>query len=1033
MTSTLTICTAAAGSGKTFSLVKEYLKIILKDPRKYRFILAITFTNKATAEMKERVLLELENLSLPEKCDMKTAILKEMGQAITVELIERNAKTALQYILHDYSQLSIMTIDSFFQLLIRSFARELKIPIGSGMDLDINYVLTKSIDWLFEDIGQQPKLTEWLLDYMNANIETGKGWKLEKGIMEIGKEVLGEKIGDKAEQFTLETIKKLTEDVKNEIGSFEQKIKSLCKSVLKILEHNNIEKSELKSGIYSFYEKADTKINECLDNTKNATIRKWASGEGNTITKENEKNQDLVARLNSAIEQGFLSITKEIFLLTENEIEQYNSFKAIEKNIYNLGIIHFLAEKIKQYRSEENTLLISDSRQLLNGLIGAEDAPFIFEKVGAQYQHILLDEFQDTSNNQWDILHPLVINILGQGGKVFIVGDAKQAIYKWRGGNVQLIVKQIFDDLGYFLPKTVPLKVNYRSRNEIIEFNNLLFSKLQKNVLLESAYIGCAQEKLNENSDKKGYVEINFLTEMDLGKHKFIDVSLSKSCDLIENLLKEQFEQKDIAVLVRKKDEALKLAQLLNQKGIKVISDNSLVFANYEPIKLIIHTLHFITEPTNNLHYTHVLFLYAKLKKLVYEDEILLKNHLFLKNHSDKNKLILFQLFPSLIPEGRDKWVQKNIYELVESLIHIFELNPNTDPFLLQFLDIVLGFFQKKNGSAIEFLNWWDFFSENLTLVISEETNAVRILTIHQAKGLEFPVVILPSADWDVTPKPNSILWFENKIPSIENLDILPVVFTKRLAISLFNDQYEQEIKDTFLENINLLYVATTRAVERLYVFSGANKTIGLGQILSKALTEIATETTELILLDNKFILGEKQLPIKKKDKHTAYFNIHAHERKDLKRKQLNQSFTTKEINIGELLHEVLSKANNQQEAVAILAQMKFLGKINEEQLQQIKEKLQLIWALKDYKKWVQHYDILSERDFVLKGKLFRPDKVFYNSEETIIVDYKTGIKKSSHQKQVLDYVEALRFMGFPSPKGCLLYISEKPILEMIA
>lgn len=1033
MSSTLTICTAAAGSGKTFSLVKEYLKIILQNPRNYRNILAITFTNKATAEMKERVLNELEILSSSEMSPMKLALIDE-DEALEKLKIETNAKLAIQYILHDYSQLSIMTIDSFFQLLIKSFARELKIPIGVGIDLDTNYVMDKSVTWLMEDIGKNKILTDWLLDYVKNRTDDGKSWNIEAGIIEIGGELFGEKLGDSMSNFSLEIIESLNKKIKVEIQKFEKSIKELCKKAIFILQKNNIQKENLKAGIYSFYEKGISDL-ELLLTGGNKTIYSWVSGEGTALTKEKEKNAELVSSLNAAINDGIIEITTEIQNIIENGIIAYNSAIALHKNIYNLGIIHFLAEKIKQYRSEENTMLISDTRLLLKGLIGEEETPFVFEKIGNQFQHILLDEFQDTSNSQWEIIYPLVINILGQGGKVFIVGDAKQAIYKWRGGNVQLIVSQIYNDLGFFNPQKKTLETNYRSHKDIIEFNNLLFSKFQSHETLQHVFQHCSQLVPPHLSNKKGFVEFEFFEKPTKGapvdelETKAFEKAAAKTCQLVLDLLAEGYKQKDIAILVSKGAEALSIAQLLNQKQVKVISDNSLVFANYEPIKLLIHTFRLLLDPKDKIHYTHVLFLYAKLKNLPFSDEELLKNHMYLKG-ADTNALILFQLFPDFSPENKKNWNEKNIYELCEILIRKFDLQTNTDPFLLQFLDVVLGFFQKKSSSISVFLEWWDFFFEKFSLVVSEDADAVKILTIHKSKGLEFPVVIIPWADWDMTPMTNKINWFKTDNTPYEELDIVPLNFTQKLATSFFKEPYETELEETYLEKANILYVAFTRAVERLYVFSIEGKVNKMGNFLWKTLENIASEDSRLEKDHLVFRYGAKDLPMHKKEKKVNAFTMTLPQNKEIDRKKLNQTFKNREISIGEITHEVLSKANNKAEMDKILAQMQFLGSISTAQAETIMNSLKSIWELPDYNKWLSSYSIISERDISVNGQLYRPDKIFYNEEETIIVDFKTGKKSSTHKKQVRNYIETIAKMGFPNPSGCLLYLSDIPELE---
>ena len=291
-------------------------------------------------------------------------------------------------------------------------------------------------------------------------------------------------------------------------------------------------------------------------------------------------------------------------------------------------------------------------------------------------------------------------------------------------------------------------------------------------------------------------------------------------------------------------------------------------------------------------------------------------------------------------------------------------------------------------------------------------------------------MVIIPWADWDMTPMTNKINWFKTDNTPYEELDIVPLNFTQKLATSFFKEPYETELEETYLEKANILYVAFTRAVERLYVFSIEGKVNKMGNFLWKTLENIASEDSRLEKDHLVFRYGAKDLPMHKKEKKVNAFTMTLPQNKEIDRKKLNQTFKNREISIGEITHEVLSKANNKAEMDKILAQMQFLGSISTAQAETIMNSLKSIWELPDYNKWLSSYSIISERDISVNGQLYRPDKIFYNEEETIIVDFKTGKKSSTHKKQVRNYIETIAKMGFPNPSGCLLYLSDIPELE---
>ncbi|MBX7225838.1 MAG: UvrD-helicase domain-containing protein [Chitinophagales bacterium] len=1026
MQQNLTICTASAGSGKTFSLIKEYLKILIQNPHNFSSILAITFTNKAATEMKERLIAELERLA--------TNINTPMGKELAIELqhypnpeafIQKNAQIALSRIIHNYSGLSIMTIDSFFQLLVNSFAKELKIPIGSSIEVDMDVVLDAATKRLFEDLDNNEALIEWLFEYMKHQLETGLSWHLDINISQIGKELVKEISTEYFKNIPAEEIIRLKELLLRETRNIETNIKSSAKKCLQIFQTLGLEKDNIKSGIHSFYEKLALKPKKYY-NEDFATLKKWIFNQEIPLVKDRIKTDPaLVQKIETAYQSGIERLTKEMINTLEDKKTAYISFVEVTKNIFNLGIIHELNEKIKEFRSRENTLLISDTKTLLKGLITETDAPFILEKAGNQYQHILLDEFQDTSDIQWEILKPLIINTLSQNGNVFIVGDAKQAIYKWRGGNVQLIVSEIKQALSMFLPKENMLNTNYRSAQEIVRFNSAFFEKLSETLQFSAIYKNIVQQPFAYNN-KTGFVEVNFIPKDDK-EEKPMEIAFQWVAEKIRTLLQDGWKAKDMAIIIRKNYESQYLTKILNEQNIQVISESSRSIAQYPAVKLIIQILRYIHQPIA-VHYTNILYLGNALNLWNLNTESIFNDH---KNlHPDSpDKLLLGQFIPFLAEENLLSLAQSPIYALIEDLIRALKFEIAQDTYLIQFLDIILQYTSSKLTNIASFLQWWEAFHDNYSIRTSGDTDAIRILTIHKSKGLEFPIVFLPWLDWDTTPKTGSLLWVKTEHPPFQNLGNIPVECGKILEHTYFSEAYEQERKETLLESLNLLYVAFTRAQEQMYICSQDGKVNSIGKLTLQTMEEVfyanKTET-------NVYKIGTYAAKSLDEQKTHASILPITSLNTPYKEMTLKKDYTSEEIEIGERIHETLALIHRIEDTERIIHQQILSGKIKIEDSYEMYEKIQAVFEIEAFRNWMQHATILNERDIFSDKKILRPDRFFMFQNTIIIVDFKTGKVNDAYNAQIKRYANAFLNMGYPHVEGYLLYINDQPSLTKI-
>ena len=1026
MQQNLTICTASAGSGKTFSLIKVYLKILIKNPHNFSSILAITFTNKAASEMKDRLLNELEKLASNTDTPMRNELIDEYKHLPNPEeTIKKNAGIALSRIIHNYSALSIMTIDSFFQLLVNAFAKELKIPIGSNIEVDMDFVLNYATKRLFDDLDKNQALTEWLFEYVKHQLETGLTWNLEINIHQIGKELVKEISTEYFKNLPAEEIIRLKELLLHEIHRIEYIIKTSAKECLQIFKTHGVNDSSFKRGIYSFYTRLAAKPKDYYKEDF-ATLKKWLLDGQIPVSKERlKRDKELAEKIESALRSGVEQRTREMIDLLEDKKMVYISFLEVAKNIFNLGIIHQLNEKIREFRTQENTLLISDTKTLLKGLITETDAPFILEKAGNQYQHILLDEFQDTSDIQWDILKPLIVNTLSQGGNIFIVGDAKQAIYKWRGGNIQLIVSEVKQALSMFKPQQSILETNYRSAPEIVHFNSTFFKHLSETLHFTDIYENIVQFPSNGN-ETGGYVEATIIQKEE-GNEKPIEIAFKQVVEKISILINDGWQPKDIAIIVRKNHESKSLTKLLNNLGLKVISESTGTIAHYPAVKLIIQILRYIHQP-NATYYTNALYLSNLIKQWKIPIGLVFSDH---KNLHDVNNLLLDQYIPFIRKENLSQLAQIPVYKLIEDLIKALEFEVSQDTYLIQFLDIILQYATSKLTNVASFLQWWDEFQDNYSIKTSAATNAINILTIHKSKGLEFPIVFLPWIDWDVTPNNSTLLWVKTDYPPFHQLGNIPIEYSNNLKHSYFYEPYEQEKEETLLETLNLLYVAFTRARTQLYIFTKDGNVNAVGKYVVKTLEDNFPNNK---ISSNTFKIGTYLPPKSQQDikNATSLLNISTNNT-TYKKINLKNDYTSREIEMGDIIHETLALIHKMEDAESVIHQLILSGKIKMEDAEIIYDKVQAIFNIDTFRNWMQHAIIFNERDVFFNHKIYRPDRFFIYNDTIIIVDFKTGKINAAYNAQIIKYVNAFRNMNFTHIEGYLLYINDQPTLTKIA
>ncbi|MBK7710330.1 MAG: UvrD-helicase domain-containing protein [Bacteroidales bacterium] len=887
---TLTIYSASAGSGKTYTLTEIYLMSLFRSRYNYRKILAVTFTNKATAEMKSRILDNLHKLASGLSSDYLAILMSSTAKS--EEWIRSESAEILNTILHDFSRFSVSTIDSFFQKILRAFTREAGLHSGFNVELDHSNTLSSAVDEMLGSAVAGTQLNKWLTNYAMTNIEEDKSWNLKDGIIKLSEELFKEKFkilsaGERSNLENKEFLLGYIEKIRSLSAAFEKKLADLGKKA---------------SGIYSEHGLSDDMFFQKGKGVP-GYIKSLASGiirEPNSYIREIEKSSPKwstgspAPQLQIAIRNGLESVLLEALQYYDGNIMDYTTANAVLSNIYALGILSDILYNIHVITASENSFLLSDAGEVLSLITGQDQSPFIYEKVGNRFENFMIDEFQDTSIIQWNNLRPLIENSMAEGFDNLVVGDVKQSIYRWRNSDWKILsALNGMVDNDRFISK--PLTKNWRSLSNIIRFNNSLFTIIPARVdelfAGESGQISFRNiysEAIQSEPGKKegGYVRIEFIeNEKEL---KWQDKVLEKIPGVIESLQLKGYNASDIGIIVRDGREGALVLQTIidythncpDENKLKfnynIVSSDSLLLANSPAISFIIAVLSAVNDPDDMISRALMLRFFLLAEDKPEAETVSLAG--------EKLKETSGNYFPDGYEIFLDRLKQLPLFEATESIIGFFGLgkSPSNVAYLNTFQDYVVSFTGSRSGDRQAFLDWWETTGSGKSVVLPGNQDAMRILTIHKSKGLEFRVVILPFISWnlDHMGSKQPFLWVKPAKSPFSDIGVVPVKYSSELTKTWFADSYAEEKHSVFVDNINLLYVALTRAKEVIYGFSVDNpkteNTIA-GVLKSAMLTanqEAGTAGIELSsyynIEKNLFEFGEipqkqKELPMEKR------------------------------------------------------------------------------------------------------------------------------------------------------------------------
>ncbi|MCM4160154.1 DNA helicase UvrD [Antarcticibacterium flavum] len=1034
------IYNASAGSGKTYTLVRDYLLLLLRSSQQdaYRNILAITFTNKAVAEMKTRVIAALYALSRdtcqPSYQNLLDDLVKETGQ--TDKEISVKAGKILKSILHNYASFDISTIDRFTHKIIRTFAKDLGIPVNFEVEMNTQQILQEAVDRVINRAGEDRELTRVLVNFTLTKTDEDKSWDITKDLNKFAKILLNE--GNQKhlkflKEKSLEDYRKFSDRVKSLIKTSEENIATIANHFFTIVEEGNLSKKDFKGGyVFSYFSKlksGDYKVNFTANWQENiATDRLYAASVPQDKKDILDDRQQEIALL---------------FDSSKTAIIRREYLRELFFTITPLSLLSEIASEMEHIKRERSLVLISDFNPTIAAQVKDQPAPFIYERLGERYRNYFIDEFQDTSQMQWTNITPLIDHALSafsgnsEPACLTLVGDAKQSIYRFRGGKAEQFIDLYGDSNPFNVEKEVTnLPYNYRSSREIVEFNNSFFSflaeKFEKQDYRE-LFKASGQKAKKENP---GYVQIDFLETENSEQEK--EMQPERVFEIIQELEEKKVPKSDICILTRTRNQSFTIANFLSEKGLTIVSSESLLVSNSPEVIFINTLLEFSLNPEDKqLKWKVLKFLVEKLD--VDDGHRLISTSLELDETEFFNWLEDYDLYFNL-----SQIRELSIFEAAEYILRSFSLVEGSNAYIQFYLDFV---FEKTTGSPVsitQFLEYWEQERERLSISVPKTGNAIQIMTIHKSKGLEFPVVIYPFANTKIRDISKESLW----LPLPEDLAEIPFSYFKASSKMLnwgeFEENaYQELVSQTEFDAINILYVAFTRASRHLYIISSLDLKKGqeyedrvsgllIGYLKSRGLwtdsssyyfgsTEYKVAEIEIIDAVNPktYISSSTQNEVVRIVTHTG---------------SMWGSNRETAVNTGNLVHNILSETDTTKDIGP--AMEKFLKKEEKDPATQtqMKELLSQVVTHPQLATYFREDAIVKrERDIISPGgEVLRPDRLNFEGNRVTILDYKTGKLQPQHREQMQQYAGTLESMGYEVEKKILIYINEEVSLSIV-
>ena len=1075
MNAPLTVYKASAGSGKTFTLTIEYIKLLIKDPLSYKQILAVTFTNKATEEMKMRILSQLYGLSrlLPDSNAYLEIIKKDTE--LSEEQIRQRSSLALGYLIHNYSYFQIQTIDTFFQGVLNNLARELDLTARLRVTLNDEQLKERAVDRLIEELDPKNKVLKWVLDLLEENQEENKAWNVISELKSFGKNIFSDLYKQNEKQLSsfLEDENKVKEFKNTLIKAKKEAIEKLDKSVtdfFDILNESGLDITDFKNGARGVpsYFLTLQKQEYTKTNFPTKTALNGLTSSDAWISKGGEEKKPY---LRSLVEQRLMPLLNGVESMRVPLTKTILSVTLTLQHLNKLRLLSNIEKKVHEINNENNQFLLSDTQMLLNSMIEESDSPFLFEKIGTRLEHIMIDEFQDTSTTQWKNFKILLNECLSHAeSSNLIVGDVKQSIYRWRNGDWKLLnnIDQEFNHSEDILD-IKNLTTNYRSSRNIITFNNAFFNSLVKTEAgilheisekeeqqLQSAYDDVAQ-LVPKNKPNKGYVQIEFLK-----KEVYEEETLTQTKAIIQDLLDKGAQPKDIAIIHRKNDKLQEIANyLMNEMPhLHFVSSEAFKIHSSSAVNIIIKALKFLVNNDDKLALAELVQTYqTEVLQTKDIDSLMVENRDSLEN-----------LLPKSFYINIDELRELALLNLIETIFNAFSLDTLKEQtsYVCTFYDKVNEFITDNGSNLPLFLNQWEDDLYNTT-ISTEQLDGITLITIHRCKGLEYKHVIMPFCDWKL--KQDATMLFKTPEAPFSLIPILPIYNSRsKMMNTIFESQYIEEYSQTIVDNLNMLYVAFTRACDSLFVISCANQSILYrASSIQAAMTNIKDQLPNCTIIDEldkedcyfKFEYGKLEIEADQKEEeksmnifktpiipHQIDIKNYAEKASFLQSNKSNEYLKGEEteskqqqyIELGQVLHKIFSQIKKKEDIAAAIEKLDYEGvidnkKINKENLQNLIYKRFENPIVEEWfsDKWTVFNEcaILSVDPTTNSVIKRRPDRVIYDGDQMIVIDFKFGSPKDIYIQQIENYMTLLKEMGYKKIKGYLWFVYSNNIKEV--
>ncbi len=1041
ITKPLQILNASAGSGKTYNLVQKYLKLILSNSgdKSFSNVMAMTFTNKAAFEMKQRILDALDEISSVDNIEGKRREkglqkIKQLKSELNIsepEIILR-AKNTLKQILHQFEDFHVMTIDKFNLRLIRSFSKELDLPIDSKIVLNEDEVLNEIIEKLMDSIDETDNMiSSLIINYSKEKLEDEETWNFQTQLKGFATILTNEKYFKQIELLINQDYSKNAfVSLKTTIKTLEETISLKAKELYDVF--STLDEKELPGGSTSgnaFRKLISNKLfaGDGFDNGffSEAMLTKIEHG-----TKKNQFPEELKIK-SLAFNQFFEINASEFFLL-----------KAAYKNFYNMALLQCISKELEGVRETDKILRISEFNKLISDLIRDENAPFIYERIGNRFKHFLLDEFQDTSRLQWQNIVPLLEESISNNNDNLIVGDAKQSIYRFKNGLAEQFValpalynpekdskterqSHFFQEMG----EKRALTSNYRSAQLIVKFNNLFFENIQTFISEKHKefYTDVYQDPKGEDG---GYVEV-------LSKETKDDVKgvvINQLVSWVDQIINDGYECGDICILGNTKKECNAWAIELSKK-YKVVSDDSLLVNSDQYVRLSIAFLKWRMNPKGELEAKRFCEMYFSCFS---ENEIESQNRYWktYKNKSDKTVTyfdtnhFIVDVFGS---EENFLFKYDSLYMLIQVFFKNLKLNELNNTYLHHLSDMLHNF-DVVFGPNIElFMEEYDRNGKKSAIQIPENKDAIKIMTGHKSKGLEFPIVILPNVDFNLDSTHARYL--------IEDKGyFLYTGLSTKSPIKSISNFTTNEKSHNFIDKLNLCYVMMTRPIERLYIGNFYQKN-NFGQIFHQTISNLDVSSWTKMEHDELFIIGNKSLTVKDSIqlRSSDFTPVNVNDRLWFPDISINTNLLEEESDLnkarryGNQLHEALSSIHASENISDTLSRLQKEGVVEVEFYTRIEQELNTILTFLPYKEIISDALKISNEQSIIIGpnETKRPDKIIFKENETIVLDFKTGASTIKNEKQVAMYKKVLLEMNYPNVKGFLFYTGSLKLQEI--